>query len=131
MKKLIILLAYLYLLFPIVLVSEDNPTMCPMDMSQFPQDTIPNYLQPWWINVQIGLFAVVFVDFPDGRYINGNDTLQAIYDWQLEWVRDHGVLDAAGEMGLILEQTNIQVGNKFVKASKYNWYDRWNMFFSF
>ena len=35
-------------------------------------------------------------------------------------MRDHGVLDAAGEMGIVLEQTNIQAGNKYVKASKYN-----------
>lgn len=32
-------------------------------------------------------------------------------------------------MGIVLEQTNIQSGNKYVKASKYNWNDRWNMFF--
>ena len=32
-------------------------------------------------------------------------------------------------MGIVLEQTNIHSGNKYVKASKYNWYDRWNMFF--
>ena len=120
MKKLIIILSLLYLLFPIVLHSEDEPTMCPMDMSQFPQDTIPNYLQPWWNNIQIGKFAVVYVDFPDGRYINGSDTLQAFYDWQLEWVRDHGVLDAAGEMGIVLEQTNIQSG--FI-ASKSDYFD--------
>lgn len=32
-------------------------------------------------------------------------------------------------MGLVLEQTNISAGSKYVKASKYSWYDRWNMFF--
>jgi len=128
MKSLFFFIAFVLIVNNLSLSQDATPCL-----DNYPdiQDTIPNYLQPWWNNVQIGLFAVVFVDFPDGRYINGNDTLQAIYDWQLEWVRDHGVLDAAGEMGLILEQTNIQVGNKFVKASKYNWYDRWNMFFSF
>ena len=102
MKNLIFFFLLLYLLTPALLFSEDEPTICPMDMSQFPQDTIPNYLQPWWNNVRIGKFAVVFVDFPDGRYINGDDTLQAFYDWQLEWVKDHGILDAAGEMGIVV-----------------------------
>lgn len=66
MKKLIVFLSYIYLLFPLILLSNDEPTMCPMDMSQFQQDTIPNYLQPWWGGIRIGKFAVLYVDFPDG-----------------------------------------------------------------
>ncbi|MDQ3021131.1 MAG: T9SS type A sorting domain-containing protein [Bacteroidota bacterium] len=129
MKKVIYLFLYVTFLFPSLCIPDDEPTICRMDMSQFAPDSIPNYLQPWWNNLRIGKFAVVYVDFPDGRYINGNDTLQPFYDWQLEWVNSHGVLDAAGEMGLVLEPTNIPAGNKYVKASKYTYYDRWNMFF--
>lgn len=116
---------------PLSLLSEDEPAPCPTNVSELGFNEIPNYLQPWWGHVETGLFAVVFVDFPDGRYINGNDTLQPFYDWQLEWVYSNGQIDAAAEMGLVLEQTNIPTlfGNKYVKASKYNWYDRWNMFF--
>lgn len=129
MKKLIAVFL-LYLLFPFhPILSYEEPTLCQMNMSEVTHDPIPNYLQSWWGYVRTGKFAVVYVDFPDGRYINGSDTLQPIYDYQLEWVYVNGEPDAAGEMGLINETTNIPVGNKYMKASKYNWYDRWNMFF--
>jgi hypothetical protein len=83
MKKLIVFYFFLYLLFPIVLHSEDEPTICPMDMSQFPQDTIPNYLQPWWNNIRIGKFAVVYVDFPDGRWNDNGELKQPFTNEQL------------------------------------------------
>ncbi len=51
------------------------------------------------------------------------------YDYQLQWVLQNGVADAAGEMGLVNEQTIIPVGSKYMKASKYTWFDRWNMLF--
>lgn len=128
MKKLLCTIILIFFSFPNFSLSSDEPVECKMDMSNFTQ-TIPNYLQPWWNNTRIGKFAVIYVDFPDGRYISGNDTLQPFYDYQLEWVYANGEPDAAGEMGLVNYQTNIPVGSKYMKASKYNWYDRWNMFF--
>jgi M6 family metalloprotease-like protein len=127
MKKLFVVLLHMF--FSSFCFSQDNPTKCQFDQTQLCPETVPNYLQPWWNNTRIGKFAVLFVDFPDGRYINGEDTLQPFYDYQLEWVAENGELDAAGEMGLVLDQTNIHAGNKFVKASKYSWFNRWDMFF--
>ncbi|HMS65288.1 MAG TPA: hypothetical protein PKD83_08565 [Ignavibacteria bacterium] len=83
MKKLLVLLLFI-LLFPVQSFPEDDPTLCTMDLTENSTDPIPNYIQPWWNNVRIGKFAVVYVDFPDGRYINGSDTLQPFYDNQLE-----------------------------------------------
>lgn len=68
MKKLLVLTLF-FLLSPIQSFSEDDPTLCTMDLTEYSPDPIPNYLQPWWNNVRIGKFAVVYVDFPDGRYI--------------------------------------------------------------
>lgn len=68
MKKLLVLTLF-FLLSPIQSFSEDDPTLCTMDLTEYSPDPIPNYLQSWWNNVRIGKFAVVYVDFPDGRYI--------------------------------------------------------------
>ncbi len=83
--------------------------------------TIPNHLQPWWGGVRIGYIAVVYIDFPDGRYNDNGILKQPYYDRQLDSIPN---LDAAGEVGVI--KTN---GNFSIKASKYDWYDRWNMLF--
>jgi hypothetical protein len=124
-----LLCALLILSLPVCVTPQTEPTKCLFDQSLLAEPQIPNYLQPWWNSVRYGQFAVVFIDFKDGRYVNGNDTIQPYYDYQLQWVLQNGVADAAGEMGLVNEQTIIPVGSKYMKASKYTWFDRWNMLF--
>jgi len=128
MKELL-LSVLLFLSLPVCVTPQTEPTKCLFDQSLLVQPQIPNYLQPWWNSVRYGQYAVVYIDFKDGRYVNGNDTTQPFYDYQLQWVLQNGVADAAGEMGLVNEQTIIPVGSKYMKASKYTWFDRWNMLF--
>ena len=90
MQKLFIF-TFLILIFPFQLFSNDEPTLYQKDMNQIVQDPIPNYLQPWWNNVETGKFAVIYIDFPDGRYVNGNDILQPFTNEQLKWVADNGL----------------------------------------
>lgn len=89
MRTLVIFLIAIYL-FPLFVFSDVDPELCPMIMPGINENRIPNYLQPWWNNVRTGKFVVMFVDFPDGRYVNGNEKTQPFYDWQLEWVASHG-----------------------------------------
>jgi hypothetical protein len=128
MKDLLLIVLFI-LSLPVCVTPQTEPTKCLFDQSLLVQPQIPNYLQPWWNSVRYGQFAVVFIDFKDGRYVNGDDTTQPYYDYQLQWVLQNGVADAAGEMGLVNEQTIIPVGSKYMKASKYTWFDRWNMLF--
>jgi hypothetical protein len=66
MKKLFLFIA---ILFPILCYSQNETTSCTIDTSVTNSELIPNYLQSWWGQVRIGNFAVIYIDFPDGRYI--------------------------------------------------------------
>lgn len=86
------------------------------------QDTtqlLPAYLSEDWLSVKNVEFAVLYVDFPDGR-VNG--TLQPFFDYQLAEVAD---TDAVAEIGTIVNQN----GDTVLKCAKYSYFDRWNMYF--
>ncbi len=121
MKKLIHLIFFLTgLLFfnSSNLFSQDA---CLTDCSKL-IDTIPNYQKSWWGGVRTGPIAVVYVDFPDGRYMDDNGVLkQPMEDSELDLVANK---DAVGEMGVIKVNGQYQL-----KAAKYTLQDRWNMLF--
>ncbi len=122
MKK-VINFVIIALMLQILVLKESyaqNPTPCLTDMSQFPVDTIPNYLKSWWdAPSRNGYIAIVYVDFPDGRTPQGD---QPLTNQQLATVPNK---EAAGEVGIIHN------GSVFTtEASKYDWNNRWDMYFT-
>lgn len=75
--------------------------------------------------------AIVYVDFPDGRCMEGNIRKQPTTISQLSQVVNK---DAVGEIGLTHSWSPFPVvaGNTtlYINPCKYKWEDRWNMFFS-
>ena len=98
-----------------------DPTPC-LDNYPVLHDSIPNYLQPWWGHIRKGYIAVVYVDFPDGRWNDNGELRQPFTNEQLALVPNK---DATGEVGVIRNTS----GEFEMKASKYSYYDRWNMLF--
>ena len=117
MKKIIFLLVGVFIA-QILLSQED---FYYNDYINHPSNTIPNYLQSWWKGTRIGYIAIVFVDFPDGRYEENGVLKQPYTDSQLDSVLHP---DASGEAGVVKNN-----GVFSLKALKYDWYDRWNMYF--
>jgi len=119
MKSLFYFLVLVF--FSVNLSFSQEPTQC-LHTENIIQDTIPNYLQPWWNQIRTGKLAVVYVDFPDGRW-NDNGVLRQPYtNQQLDSVPNK---DAAGEVGVIKNTS----GQFEMQASKYSYYDRWNLLF--
>jgi len=132
MKKLFLLFCFIFSSF---LYAQDNPTPC---ITQVRPDTssIPKYLRPGWGQTYTAQVVVVYVDFPDGRYLDNNNELkQPLNLSQLSLVTNK---DAAGEVGLSNEYNQFYVvgfntttqQDLYLKPVKYTWNDRWNMFFS-
>ena len=116
MKKIIFLLLWVFI--SQISFSQD---IFYNDYLSTAQNIVPKYLQPWWKGTRIGHVVIVFLDFPDGRY-NDNGVLKQPYtDSQLALVSHP---DASGEAGVIKSN-----GIFSLKALKYDWFDRWNMYF--
>ncbi|MCX6164462.1 MAG: hypothetical protein NTU73_06310, partial [Ignavibacteriae bacterium] len=130
MKKLFLLLSFIFVSF----ISSNAQELPCLTKVHPDTSSIPKYLRPGWGQVDAAKVIIVFVDFPDGRYINGNDTLQPLDTAQLKLVLHK---DAAGEVGLSTEFNNFYVGENpithldlYMKPAKYSWHDRWQMYFS-
>ena len=119
MKSLFFFIAFFLIVNNLSLSQDATPCL-----DNYPdiQDTIPNYLQPWWGQVRKGNLAVVYVDFPDGRWNDNGFLRQPFTNEQLALVSNK---DAAAEVGVIKNAN----GQFELKASKYSYYDRWNMLF--
>lgn len=120
MKKLLLLLFSLTLILPIY--SQDNSfPIC--GTNELPWVTQEELNKPFYLRQGFGSFdtieiAVVFVDFPDGRF-NGE---QVFFDQQISSVTQK---DAIAELGV--ERNLIDT---HLVAAKYTYLDRWNMIFS-
>ncbi len=133
MKRLF-LLFYLIVICISISTAQENPTPC---LTHVNPDTssIPKYLRPGWGQNYTAQVVVVYVDFPDGRYLDRNNVLKQPLDLsQLSLVLNK---DAAGEVGLSTDYNQFYVGfntttqqDLYMKPAKYTWNDRWNMFFS-
>ncbi|MBE2254730.1 MAG: T9SS type A sorting domain-containing protein [Ignavibacteria bacterium] len=91
-------------------------------------DSTPYYLRNGFGEVRTTSLAIVYVDFPDGRYLDNGVLKQPLTNSDLVNIQN---FDAAAEVGLVNYQTPFPVGNnKFIQAAKYKWKDRWNAMFS-
>ncbi len=91
-------------------------------------DSTPYYLRDGFGEVRTTSLAIVYIDFPDGRYLDNGILKQPLTNSELANVQN---FDAAGEVGVVNFTTPFPVGNnKFVQAAKYKWKDRWNAMFS-
>lgn len=111
------LLVFLFIFSTITAHSQNLPSECWIDTSQFEYSS-HSYLDNSFGTTKRIKVAIIYVDFPDGR-ING--TIQPYFDYQLAQLND---TDAAAEVGVkIIGSDTIPV------CAKYTYFDRWNMYF--
>jgi hypothetical protein len=129
MRKTIIFLA---LIFSLPLLAQYNPDECLFDL--FPEghsdiDSTPKFMQPGWGQVKYEKLAIVYIDFPDGRWDDNGVLKQPYYTKDLESITNPG---ASAEVGLTFDESPYPVGNNglHMNASKYSWHDRWDLYFS-
>lgn len=110
---------------------ESEDIICLTEIDNFlavSQDTVPYYLRPGFNSALVRKVAVVYVDFPDGRFDDHGTLIQPKNNTELGYVQN---LDAVGEAGVITSSTPFPIGGgKYVQAAKYTRNDRWNMWFS-
>lgn len=128
MKNLII--SIIFLVYATASAHQD-PDACLFDLVEGNMENIGEdqlrYTIPGWGQGKNEKVAIVYIDFPDGRW-NDNGVMKQPYTTsELALVPNK---DAAGEVGLTFDASPFPVGGLYMNASKYSWYDRWNMFFS-
>ena len=96
-------------------------------LHQSDHDSIPAYLQNGWNQQKTVPLAVVYFDFPDGRFNSNGVSKQPFLTSELSTVAN---FDAVGEIGLTFDNSPYYVSNNlYTNAAKYNRSDRWNMLF--
>lgn len=126
--KILTCLTFLFFMLFSLGICQPSPEMCLTECLNS-QDSIPNYLFPGWGQQRTVNLAIVYIDFPDGRWVDQNSIRRQPYTTEeLQMVSNR---DAAGEVGLTFDSSPFPVGNNlYVNASKYERTNRWNMFFS-
>lgn len=122
MKKIILTSFLIFLFFIDSLLSQENyfPVCGTTELPWVTQEELrkPYYLRQGFGSIDTIEIAVVFVDFPDGRF-NGE---QVFFDEQIVYVSQ---IDAIAELGV---ERNFN--DTHLIAAKYTYLDRWNMLFS-
>jgi hypothetical protein len=129
--KILVLFVGLIFFLSLRAFSQDNGgCLFPLYFNEDPPtDSLPEYMSPDWGMPKEYPLVVAFFDFPDGRWNDNGVLKQPLTNAQLSQVPN---LDAAAEVGLTFEENPGYYVDEglYTNASKYTWYNRWDLYFS-
>jgi hypothetical protein len=127
MKKFKIIIMLCFLL-PLYLTAQESGNDIIIPQNYVPRAEYDAFDQSGMGILRNQEVAIVYVDFPDGRYLENGVLVQPTTISHLLMVQN---IDAVGEVGLTFEPNEyFQVGPYYINPCKYSYSDRWNMFFS-